>query len=412
MKPRFLFDSARKDLLRRMGDPLALVLWIGIPVIIGGLIALVSSGGGTPRIRLLLADQDDTFLSDLIGGARERSAFREFLDIEVVELDEGRARIEEGDASALLVLPDGFTEAVLEDQPATVTLITNPAQQTAPAILQEGLELLVEGQFYAQRILGEPLRELAEGPPSGEEFFADERIAELSAAINSRMRRLENVLFPPVLELETEVGKEESEPFDFAMLCLPGSLLMSLLFVAQGMSEDLWKEKELGTLRRMRSTPQTLATFLAGKVLAGSLLMAAVSLAGLLVAVLVFGQAPSALVWGLVWCTFTGTALLILFTLIQLVATSRRAGSVLTSLVLFPLLMIGGSFFPFEVMPNWMEAIGRWTPNGLAVVHLKSILRGSPQFGALGAAALGIAAIGALCFLACVARVRGRFLTR
>ncbi len=412
MKPRFLFDSARKDLLRRLGDPLALVVWIGIPVIIGGLIALVSSGGGTPRIRLLLADQDDTFLSDLIGGARERSAFGEFLDVEAVEIEEGRARIEDGEASALLVLPEGFTEAVLEEKPATLTLITNPAQRTAPAILQEGLELLVEAQFYAQRVLGEPMRELAQGPPSGEEFFADERFAELSAQINSRLRRLENVLFPPVLQLQTEVGKEESDPFDFAMLCLPGALLMSILFVAQGMSEDLWKEKELGTLRRLMSAPQTLATFLAGKVLAGSLLMAAVSLAGLLLAVLVFDQAASALVWGLVWCTFAGTALLLLFTLVQLFATSRRAGSVLTSLILFPLLMIGGSFFPFEVMPDWMEAIGRWTPNGLAVVNLKSILQGSPHFGALGAAALAIAGIGALCFLVCIARVRGRFLTR
>ncbi len=406
----FLLDSARKDLARRLGDPVALVLWILIPVTIGALMALVNSGGGGPRIHLLLADQDDTFLGDLIGRARERSAFGDFLDLEAVELEEGRARIEDGEASALLVLPQGFTEAALQEKPATVTLITNPAQRIAPAILQEGLELLVEAQFYLQRVLGEPLRELAQGPPSGVNFFADQRIAELSAEINGRMRQLEHVLFPPVLELEAEVDEDESQPLDFGLLFLPGVLLMSLLFIAQGMSEDLWKEKELGTLRRLTSAPQSLASFLGGKMLAGAALMAAVSLAGLLIAVLGFDQAPSALVWGLLWCPFAGTALLVLFSLIQCLATSRRGGNVLTSMVLFPLMMIGGCFFPFEAMPGWMRAVGRWTPNGLAVLRLKDFLRGNPEPGALALAALGIAVPAALGFLLCARLLRRRLL--
>jgi ABC-type multidrug transport system permease subunit len=238
-------------------------------------------------------------------------------------------------------------------------------------------------------------------------------VGELSAEINARMRRLEPVLFPPVLQLETSVASEEQEePFDFGLLFLPGILVMSLIFIAQGTSEDLWKEQELGTLRRAVSLPRPLAAFLAGKLLAGSVLLAAVSLAGLLIAVLGYGRSPASVLPGLAWCTFTGTALLVLFTLLQLCATSRRAGSVLTSLVLFPLMMIGGSFFPFETMPGWMQSVGRWTPNGLAVVHLKDILRGSVDPGALALAALGIALPAALAFLACNALLRGRFLAR
>ncbi len=61
---RFVLDSARKDLARRLGDPIAFVFWILVPVTIGGLMALVSSEGGGPRVRLLLADQDGTFLGD------------------------------------------------------------------------------------------------------------------------------------------------------------------------------------------------------------------------------------------------------------------------------------------------------------------------------------------------------------
>ena len=53
----------------------------------------------------------------------------------------------------------------------------------------------------------------------------------------------------------------------------------------------------------------------------------------------------------------------------------------LASLMVFPLMMIGGSFFPFEAMPAWMAAVGRWTPNGQAVARLKDILDGSARRG-------------------------------
>ena len=50
-------------------------------------------------------------------------------------------------------------------------------------------------------------------------------------------------------------------------------------------------------------------------------------------------------------------------------------------MIVFPLIMIGGSFFPFEVMPAWMARIGRWTPNGLASRNVKQILFGQPRSG-------------------------------
>ena len=63
-----------------------------------------------------------------------------------------------------------------------------------------------------------------------------------------------------------------------------------------------------------------------------------------------------------------------------------RAASVLTNSIAMPLLFIGGSFFPFETMPAWMARIGRWTPNGWALGHLKDILDGRENAMILGLA--------------------------
>jgi ABC-type multidrug transport system permease subunit len=71
--------------------------------------------------------------------------------------------------------------------------------------------------------------------------------------------------------------------------------------------------------------------------------------------------------------------------------------------------MIGGCFFPFEWMPDWMARIGRWTPNGWAIVQFKAILAGSIDASHLAVAAIGLVAVGLLAFAVALRRLRGGF---
>ena len=80
------------------------------------------------------------------------------------------------------------------------------------------------------------------------------------------------------------------------------------------------------------------------------------------------------------------------------------------NLIMFPLAMMGGSFFPFEAMPAWMAAIGRRTPNGWAVEQLKAILNGAIEPARLVAAFAGLLLVAALAFWIAVRRVRRAFL--
>jgi ABC-type multidrug transport system permease subunit len=230
------------------------------------------------------------------------------------------------------------------------------------------------------------------------------------------MRALEDILFPPVLELETEIvrpeGEEDASPQSFGMLFLPGILLMAMMFLSQSMSETLWLEKDKGTLRRVASTPQSMYSFLGGKLLSGFLLMTGISIAGLLVGVWAYDLSWSAIPLSMLWLGFSGCTLFCYFVLLQTLAGSQRGGSILTMTLLFPLMMIGGTFFPFEAMPPWMQDVGSWTPNGLAILQLKSILGGSWQASQLlsAMAAIGIPAL--LTFLWTSIRLRGVFLLK
>ena len=66
----FLIASVRKDLSRWMQDRAAMLLWLGIPFLIGGLLtSMMDGGGGTPTGTLLIADEDDSFISGAVVGA-------------------------------------------------------------------------------------------------------------------------------------------------------------------------------------------------------------------------------------------------------------------------------------------------------------------------------------------------------
>ena len=165
---RFLLQCAVKDVRRRLADPMSLAIWLGIPLLLGGLMSLLAAGGGpVPKAHVLLVDEDQSFLSSLIANAGGEGR-ADFLDIQKVATEaEGRRRIDAGDASALLVVPKGFAAAVIDGTPVTLRLVKNPSERILPGIVQTACEMLVEVAFYAQRLLGAPLRQLR-GQGAGE----------------------------------------------------------------------------------------------------------------------------------------------------------------------------------------------------------------------------------------------------
>lgn len=412
---RYLFVAAAKDIRRRLADPAAFAFWIGLPLLLGGLLSFINGDNAAPpRATVLVVDEDDTFSSGLLLTALERAPT---LELQTVSLDEGRRRIDDGDATALLVVPKGFEQAVFDassdsSTPAGLTaelkLVTNPAQQILPNIVEETLEIVVEGVFYAQQIFGDALRRIADsrsGPPS------DVDVAAMAVEINREVTSLQNVLFPPAIALTVaRSAPERTAPsLSLGQLFLPGMLFMSLLFIAGGMAGDIWEEQQMGTLKRALATPQSARRLLGGKLAAGIVMMAVIGAVALAAGAVLFDVAWWRVPAALAWCVFTGGALLALMTPLNMLASSQRAADMLSSAIIFPLMMLGGSFFPFEYMPAWMGAVGRWTPNGLGVARLKDLLYGDVALAPIAIAALGIGVPAAAAFLFSARKLRRRF---
>ena len=66
----------------------------------------------------------------------------------------------------------------------------------------------------------------------------------------------------------------------------------------------------------------------------------------------------------------SGVALFAWFGALQMLFNNQKIAGIVSTLLVFPLLMAGGSFFPLAVMPGWIAAIGRASPNGFMADRL------------------------------------------
>lgn len=399
---RFLWISAWKDLARLRRDPLALAIPLAIPLILGVLLNLVFGGGdATPQGRLLVTDEDGTFVSSVLTGAFSREPLSKMVLVEQVPRETGRTRIDKGDASAFLIIPKGFQAAVLRNQPFRLSLLTNPSQRILPGMIQEALNIMLEGGFYLQQIAGSQLRFFdRDRPPS------DAEIAQSSVAINRFVTGLGKYIDPPLIQLDVTVSADRVQRKSFAALFFPSMIFMAALFIANMLSAEMWKERNSGTLRRVCAAPADLSAFLGGRLLFAILVMVSVAIVAIIAARWLAGVPVASIPGGVLWLAFSGTVFFLLLLLLTLQASTQRAANVTANLVIFPLMMLGGSFFPFEVMPPWMARIGALTPNGWAVVRFKEIMDGAGSAANLLAAAVGLVLISALAFLLILRKLR------
>lgn len=344
---RFVWTSALKDLRRFRREPLTLLTWLAIPTFIAVILTVIFGPRDTrPHGTLLIADEDGGFAAKALTNAFAKEPLGQMLIVERVTRKEGRRRMDKGEASALLIVPKGFTPAVFSAQPAKVELVRNPSQSILPDMIGQALSMFIEGASYLQ-----------------------------ASAMSGRQPNS-----PPLIQLDSRVIQEKEEvPSGFAAMLLPGVLYMGLFFVVRAISADIWYERTSGTLRRIVATPATLIGFLAGKMLAVTLVLAAVGAAGLVAGRVLLDLRISNLPLAVLWIAATGCGLYLLMLTFQFAASNERMANFLTSFVVLPLTMLGGGFVPFESMPQTFARIGRMTPNGWATERLNDILAGSWQ---------------------------------
>ncbi len=406
---RFILLSALKDLRRIRREPLALATWLGTPLLVALLlVSLFGRAEPKPQGLILISDQDKSFLSALVLHAYTQDKLGEIFTVQQVPLDEGKRRIQSGDGSALVIIPEEFSKAVLGSGNATVQLITNPSQSILPGIAESVTSVLVEGAWRLQQLMGDDLNRFSEGQEP-----SDADIASSSVRYRHLFEDARKYLDPPVIKVKVETidPNPERSQINISAAMFPSMVFLALLMLAFGLAGDIWKEKTGGTLRHVATTPGSVTGFLGGKVLALWIVFAAVGVVALISGKYLIGAQSREPILAVLWVAACGGVAYLFLVNLHTFFQSPRGATMLSNLLVMVAAMLGGAFFPLDLMPESLAAIGRWMLNGWALLRFREILSGQLDASGLALAFGAVLGLTALLFAATAWRLRWKFLS-
>jgi ABC-2 type transport system permease protein len=397
---RVLLSMVRKDLLRQLRSPLAMGAVLAFPLVFAALIGLVFGGGGRPRVHLLVEDRDGSLVSGLLVTALSSEQAAEHFEVERVGA-EGVARMELGEASALLRLPPGFGAAFLAGKPVTLELVRNPAQGILPEIAEQSMTVVAEVLSAGSSVLREPLAEIAQAIESEGRGFSAERTATLAAAIHRALEASGDLLFPPVITLETvqlgapDAGGPRLTAATIFAYVLPGISVWALFLTGDLAMRDIVTEASAGTLRRQLCSPLRPWQVVIGKaiytvVLAGSSLLLLTLIGGVALrrAVSVPGYAVLSLA---LLVAITGYASAIYGAL-----RTQRQAATLSAILMLIFAFTGGSFFDVDQLPEGMRRIAPLSPFYWGTTGYRALIRDDAGLAAVWPNAAVLAGAGLL----------------
>jgi len=373
-----VLSLVRRDLTRFARNPVRTALMFAIPLGMSAIFALIfGGGGGQPAItiRVLVHDEDDSLLSRLIQGSGSDPRMDERLELIPVG-EEGYQMMEEGEASALLHIPQGFTDDFLGGDPTVLEVVKNPSQRFLPSLVEEGVSVGAVVLSQASRVFRAELSQI-DALRSSDEFPADSVVGGLSVGINQKLRGLETYLLPSIVDLEevTLSGEgSQEEPFNILGYFLPGFSIFGILFFAQAATRDVLQERESGLLRHLLTAPVSVGQYLSGKCLS-TFVVTALGFSVLVAVGIAAGVdwgPPSAVAALVLASSLAASGAMVL---IMGLVGSQRQGDALTTIVIIVWCMLGGAFVPIDQIPAFLLPLSRSTPTFWSVDGFVTLIR-------------------------------------
>lgn len=299
----------------------------------------------------------------------------------------GRALLERGSRTAVLIIPQGFSASIDKGTPVSVSLIYSPVGDSIQLKQVEGV------------VHGATIKISLEKQVSG----GLSQLSDLAALAPDTVRQSveAQAATPQPKNQNPAISLKKITPTNYTLnvtpdtyqQTIPGYTVMYVFFIIATMSASIAQEQSTGTFRRLLSAPVSRAELLGGKLLTAMLV-------GLAQVFILFGVGAAAFkldLGGDPLAFFLLTiALVAAATAIGLAAatTQLKRGGLTAPLVIAALL--GGCLFPLDLMPPFLRGLSLLVPHSWAMNgYLNLMVRGQglqqifPQIAALvGFAAL------------------------
>ncbi len=340
---------------------------LAIPIMLTLLFGTVL-GGGERKVPVAIADLDGTVYSREVAGALDPASYT------TVAVDEAGARemVSNESALAAIIIRKGFGDDVVAGNDTTLTVLEDPRSTASLAVAEavrgrvqrvaansETIRVVKSAFQQASSLAGQPL-----GPPSPRDVYT----------------YADKLWTPPPLSVaEVSVTPSKTrgsgtQAAGFQQYSL-GFTLMFMLFMALSSAGGFLDEREQGTLSRLLTTPTNRVVLVAGKVvgiLATVALEATIMIGfGVLVFHVPWGDDPIGVVMIVGSFSLAATGLGVMAS--TLVRTRGQLSAV-SAVSATALAMLGGCYWPLDIVSPAMRTIAYLTPTGWAMSGLTDVV--------------------------------------
>jgi len=360
------------------------ILPIGIALAVGLANGATIGGGGeepaSPTVRMDVIDRDASaesaaFVADL----KAANPYLLVCPLDNTEadacglagaaLDETLAneRLEAQQSLALLVLPDGFADALATGDGVTLVYRSNESA-VAPSYIRQAVDVTAQRWSAAQVAANTGADIFANfGPTAGENR------AETRALLLARAETLwgDDPVEIDFVQSVTPPATSGAEGFGQSV---PGIATMYVMFGVLPLMTAFILERRNGTYQRISTMPVSRVQVMGGKLLAyfalGMIQYAILFAFGGLLGVR-YGSDPLAL--ALIMVTFTACITALALALTTVARTESQAGGIALFLTM-TLAPLGGAWWPLEIVPGWMQTLGHISPVAWAMDGFRSLI--------------------------------------
>jgi ABC-2 type transport system permease protein len=342
-----------KDMLEFRRNRMQLAALIIMPLIFLVMFGFIFPSGNTQQhmpmgiVNLDQGQGSNEFLAQL-ELMNQNTSFMDFKNYSSV--DEAKTQINQGKIYGAFIIPPGFSENLSSGKSGDFTVYIDNSNPQSATQIQQALSSTVNGL---------------------NDMKAQANVLELSKDTNQQINP-QAIIFPYVPQVSTTIPGETNY-FNFLA---PGLMIMIVMMgVMTGIPEAISKEKELGTFDGMLSAPISQISVIIGKT-------AALCTRGFMQCIIILGLAM--LLFGV---TVQGSLLLAFFMLLLgifsfiglgILAISmsgdQASGTMIVNLLMFPMIFLGGVFYPIQQMPWFMQIISQFIPITYAADAMRKII--------------------------------------
>lgn len=369
MNPQVVGAMVRLRLLRVVRDRGGLVWLLVMPMVFSYLMGMLMGdwgGGGTPpRRKVLVSDLDRGPAAQmLLGPLRAHERYEVAVVDTAISDAQARAMVDDRRVTAVLQVPPGFSAALAGGPRVDLRLALDADRlggQSARTVIERSL-LRLATAGAAMSLVAAPGTEV---PRDGAAGFDEAAFVDAWESPRLRLRA-------------AALGRLETDDWGLTRSTQhvgPSYILFFVLMFMMVSAKDLVQERRDRTLARLVTSRATAVDLVAGYFLGGlavGLLQAAILLGlNALAFDLDYGDSAPALVAVVVlFAAFSSSAAILLGALARSGPQADGLGTGLTMV----LGAVGGLWWPLEIVPAFMQAIGRALPTGQAITVFHGLI--------------------------------------